>query len=270
MEKDVPFNLILYKEEKSMKSRSPLVRENKFSLIELLVVIAIIAILAALLLPALNRARTTGQSTLCLSNLKQLGTGAMLYIGDTGFFPGAIWAKEIARYINPQLDTSLGDSRTAFWGPVFLCPSPSALRFMAGGQAVQTNYLISGKWGIGDSLYFGFSNPAYAKIRHVKDGMFKMPALRVLFSESCGQNTGSWPTSFDASLINGCRLGVLHNMNANALMADGHAQSFLIPRSRMVVGTNLLGVATLMPKTMYPRQSLFKLEKQPGSFGDCD
>ena len=123
---------------------------------------------------------------------------------------------------------------------------------------------------MGDRRQSLFRLFAYAKIRHVKDGMFKMPALRVLFSESCGQNTGSWPTSFDASLINGCRLGVLHNMNANALMADGHAQSFLIPRSRMVVGTNLLGVATVMLKTMYPRQSLFKLEKQPGSFGDCD
>ena len=95
-----------------------------------------------------------------------------------------------------------------------------------------------------------------------------MPSMRVLFSENCGQNTGNWPTNFESSLINGCRLGVLHNMNANTVMADGHAQVFLIPQSRMEIVTNILDVSAWVPQTMYPRQSLFKLQKEPGSYGD--
>ena len=59
-------------------------QKDAFTLIELLVVIAIIAILAAMLLPALSKAKQKAQQAYCINNIKQLGLGMLIYIGDSG------------------------------------------------------------------------------------------------------------------------------------------------------------------------------------------
>jgi prepilin-type N-terminal cleavage/methylation domain-containing protein len=83
-----PVRVLSLRKDCRVSNRPSALCESGLTLIELLVVIAIIAILAALLLPVLGRAKDKGRAMYCLNNVRQLGISANMYVHDSeGLFP---------------------------------------------------------------------------------------------------------------------------------------------------------------------------------------
>ncbi|MHB1156153.1 MAG: DUF1559 family PulG-like putative transporter [Phycisphaerales bacterium] len=108
-----------------------------FTLVELLVVVAIIALLIAILLPSLNKAREAGRSVVCMTHLKQIGQAILMYAGDNNqtlpyavtALPGTNAWLSYDDLLNPYLGGTLDlekrktDHYIPMKMPVFLCPS---------------------------------------------------------------------------------------------------------------------------------------------------
>ena len=79
--------------------------KKAFTLIELLVVLVIIGVLAALIMPALGRARGTARSAFCINNLRQLFLAAVLFSDDKGYYPRSYLPVEEPDFFSNYLDS---------------------------------------------------------------------------------------------------------------------------------------------------------------------
>jgi len=238
------------------KHGSPLVgpRRLAFTLIELLVVIAVIGILASLLLPALAKAKATGEKTLCLNNTRQLGLAWLLYSDDhNGHLPynlgGDIKVRGVApasylNWINNVLNWELRPDNTnaatlteASLGPytaktasIYRCPSDhvlSDIQRRAHWTARVRSYSMNAMIGdAGDLSQTGYNqnNPDYVQFFNIST--IPHPSQIFVFLDEHPDSINDGYFINDAYKWEWIDLPAsYHNGAASFSFADGHSET---------------------------------------------
>ena len=202
---------------------------SRFTLIELLIVITIIAILAAMLLPALNQAKETARTIQCMNNLKQIGAGLILYHDSFNRFPPATGAvanpsKRKDKWLGLLHDLAKIRPRNV------LCPSfPFDKRWgLSSNEKQLVRNLETYKTMLVDADSWSFSDYGYnyQYMSNKKLSQFKQPSFTIATAETRnglfnkGVHTvhsflGSFTESYYCVYPN-------HSGKANPLYVDGH------------------------------------------------
>lgn len=189
-------------------------RRRGFTLIELLVVIAIIAILAAILFPVFARARKQARKAMCLSNVKQIGTGVMMYVQDYDeTYPNAQWHMELPAWASPTYQRiHLLVQPYVKNIQVGICPEDAAV-YTWSGQNISYGYHGPGSWN--------YQADASAMAYSTADRIIGRSMAAIDLPASTWMLIDLWPYTHEVQC---CTAPNPQNYATNVLYADGHAK----------------------------------------------